>query len=64
MTIKLIDLPNGWQRLEFQTEVEATPPWWQFWKPRILKQTFEFSIYLKPGPNGKEIVASGPSAEL
>lgn len=62
MNIKIEDLPNGWQRIIFSAEVEVTPKWWQFRKKRIEKQTVQFSTYLKPGKNGKEIVAYAPNA--
>jgi len=39
---------NGWQRVKIDFTVEVKPRWWQFWKPRIDAQDFQWSAWLKP----------------
>ena len=39
---------NGWQRVTIDFTVKSRPRWWQFWKPRIDAQDFQYSLWLKP----------------
>jgi hypothetical protein len=38
---------NGWQRVIIDFTVKSKPRWWQFWKPRIDEQDFQYSVWLK-----------------
>ena len=38
---------NGWQRVIITFSVKVTPRWWQFWKKRIDRQDFQYSIWTK-----------------
>ena len=38
---------NGWNRLETTFVVESSPRWWQFWKPKVMYQEFNGSVWVK-----------------
>jgi len=38
---------NGWNRLETTFVVESSPRWWQFWKPKVMHQEFNGSVWVK-----------------
>jgi hypothetical protein len=45
--IKVTESLNGWSRLETTFVVESSPRWWQFWKPKVMHQEFNGSVWLK-----------------
>ena len=45
--LKVTDSLNGWSRLETTFVVESSPRWWQFWKPKVMHQEFNGSVWLK-----------------
>lgn len=47
MSMKVTDMSNGWSRLETSFVVESNPRWWQFWKPKVMKQNFTGSVWVK-----------------
>ena len=44
---KVTESLNGWSRLETTFVVESTPRWWQFWKPKVMHQEFNGSVWVK-----------------
>ena len=38
---------NGWQRMTINFSVKVTPRWWQFWKKKIDRQDFQYSMLIK-----------------
>ena len=44
---KVTESLNGWSRLETTFVVESSPRWWQFWKPKVMHQEFNGSVWLK-----------------
>ena len=46
--IKVTESLNGWSRLETTFVVESSPRrGWQFWKPKVMHQEFNSSVWLK-----------------
>ena len=45
--IKVTESLNGWSRLETTFVVESSPRWWQFWKPKVMHQEFNGSVWVK-----------------
>ena len=46
---KVTESLHGWSRLETTFVVESSPRWWQFWKPKVMHQEFNGSVWLKRG---------------
>jgi hypothetical protein len=44
---KVTESLNGWSRLETTFVVESSPRWWQFWKPKVMHQEFNGSVWVK-----------------
>ena len=45
---KVTESLNGWSRLETTfSSIESSPRWWQFWKPKVMHQEFNGSVWLK-----------------
>ena len=45
--IEVTESLNGWKRLETTFVVESSPRWWQFWKPKVMHQEFNGSVWVK-----------------